>query len=107
MGKGSYYSYYHINIFLHELPFSKSKINLAIHHSHNGVVTITKIKIYLRLFFQEVVFDVFSAHQINFQLFLKSKSVGSSLMLKGISFQVLRAEYENPFFAYPRLYLGI
>ena len=28
-------------------------------------------------------------------------------MLKGISFQVLRAEYENPFFAYYRLYLGI
>ena len=28
-------------------------------------------------------------------------------MLKGISFQVLRAEYENPFFAYSRLYLGI
>ena len=28
-------------------------------------------------------------------------------MLKGISFQVLRAEYENPFFAYSRLYLRI
>ena len=28
-------------------------------------------------------------------------------MVKGISFQVLRAEYENPFFAYSRLYLGI
>ena len=28
-------------------------------------------------------------------------------MLKGISFQVLRAECENPFFAYSRLYLGI
>ena len=28
-------------------------------------------------------------------------------MLKGISFQVLRAEYENPFFSYSRLYLGI
>ena len=28
-------------------------------------------------------------------------------MLKEISFQVLRAEYESPFFAYSRLYLGI
>ena len=28
-------------------------------------------------------------------------------MLKGISFQVLRAEYENSFLAYSRLYLGI
>ena len=28
-------------------------------------------------------------------------------MLKGISFQVLRAEYENPFLAYTRLYLGM
>ena len=28
-------------------------------------------------------------------------------MLKGGSFQVLRAEYENPFFVYSRLYLGI
>jgi len=28
-------------------------------------------------------------------------------MLKGISFQVLRAEYEDLFFAYSRLYLGI
>ena len=28
-------------------------------------------------------------------------------MLKGISFQVLRAEYENPFFAYSRLYFGL
>ena len=27
-------------------------------------------------------------------------------MLKGISFQVLRPEYENPFFVYSRLYLG-
>ena len=31
----------------------------------------------------------------------------SSLMLKGISFQALRAEYENPFSAYSRLYLGV
>ena len=28
-------------------------------------------------------------------------------MLKGISFQILRAGYENPFFAYSKLYLGI
>ena len=28
-------------------------------------------------------------------------------MFKGISFQVFRAEYENPFLAYSRLYLGI
>ena len=28
-------------------------------------------------------------------------------MLKGTSFLVLRAEYENPFLAYSRLYLGI
>ena len=28
-------------------------------------------------------------------------------MLKGISFPVLKAEYENPFYAYSRLYLGI
>ena len=28
-------------------------------------------------------------------------------MFKGISFQVFRAEYEDPFLAYSRLYLGI
>ena len=28
-------------------------------------------------------------------------------MLKGISFQVLKAEHENPFFTHSRLYLGI
>ena len=28
-------------------------------------------------------------------------------MLKGTSFQILRAEYENPFLAYSKLYLGI
>ena len=39
---------------LHELPFSKTKINLVIHHSHNGLVTITKVKIHLRLFFQGI-----------------------------------------------------
>ena len=47
----------YINLFLHELPLSKTNINLAIHHSHNGLVTITKITIYLMLFFQGVVFD--------------------------------------------------
>ena len=93
------YSYSHINLLLHELPFSKTKINLAIHHGHNGLVKIAKIKIYLWLFFQGVVFDFLSAHQINFQLFSEVKSMGSSLMLKGISFQVLRAEYKNPFSA--------
>ena len=63
-------------LFLHELPFSKTKINLAIHHSHNGLITITKIKIYLRLFFQGVVFDLLSAHQINFQLVVEVKKRG-------------------------------
>ena len=33
--------------------------------------------------------------------------MGISLMFKGISFQVLKAEYENPFLVYSRLYLGI
>ena len=71
-----YWKLYHIHIniltyVLHELPFSKTKINLAIHHSHNGLVTITKSKIYLRLFFQGVVYDVLSAHQIHFQLFFE------------------------------------
>ena len=66
----------HINFFLHELPFSKTKINLAIRHSHNGLVTITKIKIYLRLFFQGVVFDFLSAYQIHFQLFFEVKKRG-------------------------------
>ena len=42
----------HINLFLHKLPFSKTKINFGIHHSHNGIDLVTKIKIYLRLFFQ-------------------------------------------------------
>ena len=97
----------YISLFLHELPVSKTKINLAIHHSHKGLVTITKIKTYLKLFSLGVVFDLLQGHQINFQLFFEVKSVGSSLMLKGISFQLLRAEYENPFFAYSRLYLGI
>ena len=63
------YIHIHINLFLHELPSSKTKVNLTIHHSHKGSVTITKIKIYLRLFFQGVVFDLLSAHQIHFQLF--------------------------------------
>ena len=63
----------HINLFLHELPFSKTKINFAIHHSHNGIDLVTKIKIYLRLFFQGVVFDLLPAHQIYFQLFFEMK----------------------------------
>ena len=33
--------------------------------------------------------------------------MGNSLMLEGISFQALRAEYENPFFANSRIDLGI
>jgi len=97
----------HINLFLHELPFSKTKINLAIHHIHNGLNTIAKIKIYLRLFFQRSCFTYCQLIKYIFSCFLKWKSVGSSLVLKGISFKVLRAEYENPFFAYSRLYLGI
>jgi len=65
-----------INLFLHELPFSKTKINLVIHRSHNGLVTVTKIKIYLRLFSQGVAFDLLSAHQIHFQLFFEVKKHG-------------------------------
>ena len=33
--------------------------------------------------------------------------MGISLMLKGISFQVFKAEYETPLLAYSRLHLGI
>ena len=73
----SYYFYtYFILTFLHELPFSKTKINSVIHHSHNGLVTITKSKIYLRLFLQGIVFDLFSTHQIHFQLFFEVKKRG-------------------------------
>ena len=43
------YSYIHINLFLHQLLFSKIKVNLAIHHSHNALITITKIKIFLKI----------------------------------------------------------
>ena len=68
-----------LTYFLHELPFSKTKTNLAIQHSHYGLVTITKIKIYLRLFFQGVVFDLLSAHQIHFQLFFEVKKRGKFL----------------------------
>ena len=49
------------------------------------------------------MFTLFSAHDC----FLKWQSVGNSLMLEGISFQVLRDKYGNPFLAYSRLYLGI
>ena len=70
------YIHIHINLFLHELPFSKTEVNLVLHHSHNGLVTITKIKVYLRLFFQGVVFVLLSAHQIHFQLFFEMKKRG-------------------------------
>ena len=63
----------HINLFLHVLPFSKTKINLVIQHSHNGLITITKVKIYLRLFFQGVVFDLLSAHQIHYIFEVKKR----------------------------------
>ena len=46
-------------------------MNLAIHHSYHSLATVTKIKIDLRLFFQEVVFDLLSAGQIHFQLFFE------------------------------------
>ena len=39
----------------------------------------------------------FSAHQVDFQFFLKWFSVGISVIFKGISFQVFKAKYENPF----------
>ena len=65
-----------LTYFLHELPFSKTKINLAMHHSHNGLITIRKIKIYLKLFFQGVVFDLLSAHKTHFQLFFEVKKRG-------------------------------
>jgi len=41
-----------------------------------------------------------------FNCFLKWPGVGCSLMLKGISFQILRAEYQNTFLAYSRFCLG-
>ena len=53
------------------------------------------------------MFGFFFSSSIDFQFFLKWSSVGISLMLKGISFQIFRAKYENPFLAYSRLYLGI
>ena len=48
------------------------------------------------------MFGVFSPHQLHFKLFFEMTERGSSLMLKGILFHVLRAEYENPFLAYSR-----
>ena len=65
-----------LTYFLHELPFRKTKINLAMHHSHNGLITITKIKIYLRVFFQGIVFGLLSAHQIHVKLFFEVKKRG-------------------------------
>ena len=53
------------------------------------------------------MFDLFSAHQMHFQLFFEVRKRGKFLMLKGISFRALTAEYENPFLAYSRLCLGI
>ena len=98
----------HINLFLHKSPFSKTNINKTIHHNHNGLATITKTKIKTHpgrssrgscLIYCKLIKYIFSC-------FLKRQSVGSSLTLKGISFQVLKAEYENPFLAYSRLCLG-
>ena len=45
------------------------------------------------------MFDLFSAHQIHFQLFFEVTERGKFPRLKRISFEVLRAEYENPFLA--------
>ena len=53
------------------------------------------------------MFDIFSAHQKDIQLFFEVRKRGKFPMLKGISFQALRAEYENLFLAYSRLYLGL
>ena len=52
------------------------------------------------------MFDLFSAHQIYFQLFLEVAQRGKFRMLREISFQILRAEYENPFLAYSRCASG-
>ena len=60
-------------------------------------LTITKAEKILRLFFLGVVYDLFLADQMHFQL----------LFAKRTSFQALRVEYANPFLAYSRLYLGI
>ena len=51
------------------------------------------------------MFDLFSVHQIRFHLFFEVIERGKPQMLIGVSFHVLKAEYENPFLAYSRLYL--
>ena len=81
-------------------PFKKYYFNVQLTLNKKEKSTIKP-----RLFLQAVVFDLFSAHQTHFQFFLKRQSVGSSLMLKEVSFQALRAGYENAFLAYSRLYL--
>ena len=54
------------------------------------------------------MFDLLSAHQIHFPLFFEVKKRGKFPNAKGDFIPgFLRAEYENPFFAYSRLYLGI
>ena len=57
--------------FLIQIPYP-----IHIHRSLSGLVSITKIKICLRLFFQGVAFDLLSAHQIHFQLFFEVKKRG-------------------------------
>ena len=69
-------TYFYTNNPLAKLKYTKQySIIVQIHHNGLTIIRKVKIKIHLRLFFQGVVFDLLSAHQI--------QSVGSQVTKRG------------------------